>query len=268
LGELMPRLRTLICIFPLFGLMPLMGGSIEGHVTNRVTGEGMEGVTLSVWNSARTDVPSKIFSGVTGEAGAFKIDDLPDGEYMVRPDKFGFFYSSVSGPPTARISGETHIEMQMSPMVSLRGRVLDPEGKPAEGITVKLSGTQDTMTDEDGVFSFENVRPGSWKLSATPKPQTEAKEEERIVTTYYPSLVERGQAQSIKVEDVDLFGYDIHLRTARARRIRGVVIGPDKSPEANATVVLTKRPSEAPTVMLWRLFAGQLPGDKPQRSIY
>ena len=179
----MPRLRTLICMSPVFVLMPLLGGSIEGRVTNRVTGEGMEGVTLSVWSSSRTDAPAKTFSGITVEAGAFKIVDIPEGEYVVRPDKYGFFYSHAGGPPTALVSGETHIEIQMSPTVSLRGRVLDPEGKPVEGITVKLTGTQDTVTDEDGVFLFENVYPGSWKLSAIPKPRTETKDEERVVTT-------------------------------------------------------------------------------------
>lgn len=243
-------LSKLICAFSSFLLMPLMGGSIEGRVTNRTTGAGIEGVRLTAWIQNGPAPPSAIHEVVTGETGEFNIDDVPDGEYLILPAKSGFISKDAAQPASLRVSGKTRVDFQMSPYPSLRGRVLDPDGKPVEGITVKVTGAPDTITDKDGLFIFEVVRPGSQQLWATPEPQAEAKNEERVVTTYYPSVVEKDQAQAIKVEDVDLFGYDIRLRTARARRIRGVVIGPDGSPEENSTVVISKRATQAPIIML------------------
>ncbi len=86
---------------------------------------------------------------------------------------------------TVKVSGDTRFDLQMFPPVSLRGRVLDPKGKPAEGIVVKLTGAPETMTNEEGASLIEDVPPGLWKLSATPV-EAELKDEERVATTYYP----------------------------------------------------------------------------------
>jgi hypothetical protein len=151
------------------------------------------------------------------------------------------------------VSGSTRFDIKMVSAVTLRGRVLDPEGKPADGIAVHLTGARNTMTDEDGSFVFENVRPGSLKLWATPNPQAKAKDDLRVVTTYYPSVVEPEQAQLVRVDGADLFGYDIRLKMAPRRRVRGVVIGADGSPEVNAAVRLLSRTPLEPKIVIWPL---------------
>jgi hypothetical protein len=259
--------RNSFLLLPLL-LTPVMGGSISGNVTNRATGEGIEGATVFVgggeicWRAGLCAVKpaGPQMEGqqvVTSEGGAFKIEGLADGEYVISPSKYGFYSLMLA---TVKVSGDTRFDLQMFPPVSLRGRVLDPEGKPAEGIVVKLtgSGAPETMTNEEGVFLIEDVRPGLWKLSATPV-EAELKDEERVVTTYYPSVIEPSQAQSIRVEDAALSGYDIRLRTARVRTIRGVVVDAEGNPEQNATVVLFKRASVAEAVV-WGL--PQLPEEK------
>jgi hypothetical protein len=137
----------------------------------------------------------------------------------------------------------------MTPRSSLRGRVLDPEGKPAAGVAVKLGFAYGESTDEKGEFVFKDLPPEVFTLSATPKPQPDAKDEDRIVTTYYPSAVDSAQAVPIKVQGVDLFGYDIGLETAPARTIRGVVIDVDGKPAAHATVSVTKPSSGIVTLI-------------------
>ncbi len=226
-------------------LAPVMGGSISGNVTNRATGEGIEGATVFVGAVKPAGPQMEGQQVVTTEAGAFKIEGLADGEYVISPGKYGFYSLMLA---TVKVSGDTRFDLQMFPPVSLRGRVLDPEGKPAEGIVVKLTGAPETMTNEEGAFLIEDVPPGLWKLSATPV-EAELKDEERVATTYYPSVVEPSQAQSIRVEDVALSGYDIRLRTARVRTIRGVVVDAEGNPEQNATVVLFKRASVAEAVV-------------------
>jgi protocatechuate 3,4-dioxygenase beta subunit len=91
----------------------------------------------------------------------------------------------------------------MIPRASLQGRVLDPEGKPAPGITVTLdSFGMSAITDEDGAFKIENLKPGTSRLSAKPKSQSQAqpKNGERTVTTYYPSIIDSTQAAWIQVQ--------------------------------------------------------------------
>ncbi len=59
-------------------LAPVMGGSISGNVTNRATGEGIEGATVFVARETRR--PSNGGKQVvTTEAGAFKIEGLAMG---------------------------------------------------------------------------------------------------------------------------------------------------------------------------------------------
>jgi hypothetical protein len=247
--------RNSFLLLPLL-LTPVMGGSISGNLTNRATGEGIEGATVFVDGGEicqRAGLCAVKPAGpqregqqvVTTEAGAFRIEGLADGEYMIALSKYGFYFLM---PAKVKVSGDTRFDLQMFPPVSLRGRVLDPEGKPVEGIVVKLTGAPETMTNEEGAFLIEDVPPGLWKLSATPV-EAELKDEERVVTTYYPSVVEPSQAQSIRVEDAALSGYDIRLRTARVRTIRGVVVDAEGNPEHNATVVLFKRASVAPAVV-------------------
>lgn len=226
-------------------LTPVMGGSVSGNVTNRATGEGIEGAMVFMGAVKPSGPQREGQQVVTTEGGAFKIEGLADGEYVISPSKYGFYSLMLA---TVKVSGDTRFDLQMFPPVSLRGRVLDPEGKPAEGVVVKLVGASpETMTNEEGAFVIEDVPPGLWKVSATPV-EAELKDEERVVTTYYPSAVEPSQAQSIRVEDAALSGYDIRLKTARVRTIRGVVVDAQGNPEQNATVVLFKRASVAEAI--------------------
>lgn len=145
----------------------------------------------------------------------------------------------AGSPIPVSANGATRWDIQLTPLASVRGRVLDPEGKPAAGVSVKGPGAQPVVTDENGEFVLEELVPGRpFTLSATPKTQPE-KDGERIVTTYYPSVVDSDQAVPILAQG-DLVGYDIRLRTAFARAIRGVVIDADGKPAAYAPVTIIK----------------------------
>jgi hypothetical protein len=240
---------------------PQYTGSISGRVTNSVTGAGIEGANvracLTLDGCFRADNSQQ---AVTDSAGTFRIDGIPDGQYIIDLAPMqGFMPAFVAqgspAPSTVHVSGDTrlNLDLQMTPFASVRGRVLDPEGKPAAGIIVKLDGTacRDCApldmkeTDEDGAFEFESVPPGfPTILSATPKrpasDQANAKDEERVVTTYYPSEVDIDQATLIKLQGLDLIGYDIRLQTALGHSIRGVVVGVDGKPARAAMVSVSK----------------------------
>jgi hypothetical protein len=245
-----------IIVAGIFTLQAL-GGSISGRLTDSVTGAGIGGVEVRacIVSSPSLGVcvndQGTIQHAVTDDLGAFRISGIPDGQYTIMPPFADGYFPTKFGPtPAVRVSGDTRFDLQMTPNASVRGRVLDPEGKPAAGIVVKFGPAGQKVTDENGEFVFQDVSSfDSFTLSATPKPQADAKDETRIVTTYYPSVVDSDRAVPIHVDGVDLFGYDIRLRTAPARGIRGVVIDADGKPAPHARVTISKRASGMVTMV-------------------
>ncbi len=218
---------------------PAASASLSGRVINSVTGAGVAGAEVSAWINDRGHAPETM----TDDTGAFRFSGIPDGSYSVMAMKDGFFPAQSSFASPVRVSGDTRFDLKMTPNATMRGRVLDPQGKPAAGVSVKFGppSVPVSVTDEKGEFVFEDVPPiGAFTLSATPNSQPDAKDEERIVTTYYPSVVDSTQAAPINVHGEDLFGYEIRLRTAPARRIRGAVIDVDGKPAPHAEVSVFK----------------------------
>jgi 5-hydroxyisourate hydrolase-like protein (transthyretin family) len=257
----LPRVNLFASVTGLFLSAPLLfaqgsGGSISGHVTNSVTGAGIEGAKVQAActpdNACFPGKPSQ--RGVTDSAGAFRLAGIPDGRYALLAQKDGLLQKRSSDSEfMLSVSGDARFDVQLTPFAKLSGRVVDPEGKPVAGLrvqleqgerrdTIILAGEYDKVspkvTNQDGAFVFENVHPGIYTLLAQVKPRAEGKDGERTVTTYYPSVVYPEQASSIQVQGVDLFGYEIRLRTAPARTIRGIVLDPEGKPASQVSVKL------------------------------
>ena len=140
-----------------------------------------------------------------------------------------------------RVEGDAHVDATLTPFASVHGRVTDPEGKPAAGVTVQMTPLFDstTVTDAEGNFGFSKLRPGSYTLAAKPK-EAQSRNGERLVTTYFPSDADLEDAEPIVVAGVDLFGYEIRLKAAAVHALHGVVTGADGKPVAHAVVNLLK----------------------------
>lgn len=220
------------------------GASISGRVTNSVTGAGVAGAKLTACPANACYGPESRKEAVSDEEGGYRIDGIPDGQYFVGAVADQGFSPNRS-LPNLRVSGDTRLDIPITPLANVRGKVLDPDGKPAAGITVNIPmlgvlGQQ--VTDENGEFVFENLAPLSYTISATPPAGRGPAPQDgtRVVTTYYPSVVDSSQAVRIQVQGVDLFGYDIRLRTALARTVRGRVIDVDGKPAPHASVTIFK----------------------------
>lgn len=74
-------------------------GNVSGTVTNSVTGEPMDFVTVQIFNAA-TGKPLQI-SGVTDDDGVFTLNNIPDGKYLVKISNVG----SVNQERPVSISG-------------------------------------------------------------------------------------------------------------------------------------------------------------------
>jgi len=125
-----------------------------------------------------------------------------------------------------------------APGSTLRGRLLDGDGRPMPGIRVQLLrlrylGIYETDTDREGRFAFENVRPTLYAIMAKPgEPIAGA-------PTYYPGVVDRLQAIPIAIPSgAELAGYEFRLAASPAFRVRGTVLDESGAPVPGARVAL------------------------------
>jgi hypothetical protein len=233
-------------MFAITAVAPLLcaqgTGSISGLITNSITGAGVEGVKVRAacapGGAARC--PDADASAVTDTVGAFRLSALPGGHYLMFAEKDGFSLAQASVPvATVSAPGDARFDMKLIPLASLQGRVVDPEGKPVAGVTVQFGRTT-AVTNDVGAFALQKLSPATSQLWTKVKPQPYGKDGERLVNTYYPSAIDAEQALPIPVQGVDLSGYEIRLRTAPARTVRGVLLDSEGSPVPHATVELAK----------------------------
>jgi len=92
------------------------------------------------------------FWTVTDSLGAYSLDGLPDGEYMIRSGTQGSYQS-------ARISARTGVDyadlvVHQNSSTVTEGQVLTTTGEPLEGVTVlpNILGQPSVLTDNDGRF--------------------------------------------------------------------------------------------------------------------
>jgi hypothetical protein len=230
-------------------VMLLVGGTIDGRVTNGVTGEGVSGALVTF-----LDRGSHPFKATTDSTGAYHLAGLDDGVYRGEATKSGFSqYRSgasladmVTGGGGIRVSGDVpaHMDAQLQPWGAIRGHVVDEEGKPAAGVQVEISRGPDreAFTDERGEFSFEELFAGSYTVVAKPKPAARLRDDgERVgvVPVYYPSATQLADASPVDVKwGAPAAGLEIRLKSVPVRRVTGTVIDTTGKPAAKAMVRL------------------------------
>jgi hypothetical protein len=149
-------------------------GRIDGRVVDHESGQGIEGVTVTI---VGTD-----FTAKTGGDGAFLFRDVPPGEYEVRSEHEAY------SPQVNRftLAGDEFLEVSLRllrtgaefrPVQSdaaaaappsgaaarIFGRVLSNEnGKAVSGVVVSIAGTElRRETDGNGVFAFTDLPAGT-----------------------------------------------------------------------------------------------------------
>jgi protocatechuate 3,4-dioxygenase beta subunit len=233
--------------------------SLSGRVVNSVTKAGIPGVELSFCRMHPRSVDSGGLitvcdpapgSGVTDDTGSFHAAGIAEGRYLVTPAPMEGFGPPIAPPPFT-ISGDTRRDLELTPLAAVHGRVLDPEGNPAEGVVVRLLGLDFAgcyscntkavkTTDAIGEFVLTDVPPGDSMILTASKKVQDTQAEEKIVITYYPSAIDRDLAQRIHIEGTDVFGYDIKLRSVPAHGIRGIVLDAAGNPVPKALVSIVK----------------------------
>jgi protocatechuate 3,4-dioxygenase beta subunit len=232
-------------------------GAIEGTVVDSA-GMGIAGASVYFGQTDGTH-----YETTTDAAGLFRITGVNRGEYGSHFEKDGFvpYYSGsdpMAKPVRAGFGQDTAgLRIELSAFGSLRGRVLDPDGNPVARASVDLAVAGTETTDDQGRFTFEKLKPGTYSLMArvseqTPKAaagRTQARTEPRteMVPTWFPSAAQSGLAERILIRGgAQLSGYDIRLRTAPVFRVRGKVLDAGGKPLSGAMVTVSGGPSDAP----------------------
>jgi hypothetical protein len=251
-------------------------GAVEGTVINPVTGAGIAGAKV-VFSSG----PRSQYESTSDATGHFRIAGMAPGTYRPSAEKDGFASPPldfnplnsllVSGVRVAAGPDPLKLDLKLIRLNTVGGRVFSPDDKPLAGAEVSLypNVTADmAVTDKEGRFSLNEIRPGSYKLLAKPPASAvpvEAKDGTRtaIVPTYYPSAADPSQAQPIVLRGETAPEYDIQMLSAVVHRVRGIVVGEDGKPVPDVELTLFRTPEGVQDAMA----LGRMRGDPASFAI-
>jgi hypothetical protein len=203
--------------------------------------------------------PNKTYVTKADKDGVFEIYDVPPGKYFVEPEipsgwminRFWLRYSrsivgAGGGEPEMKSPAQIAITLEPRKHASLyivftvdnsvRGRVLDPKGRPMDRVCVHLLRPEQekygpmSCTDEEGRFEITQIPEGEYVLAANADGKPSA--DEPFHKVYYPHVLERENAAVInvgpgtKIENLDI----VVPKLEETITIEGVLLYSDGNP--------------------------------------
>lgn len=233
---------------------PLLTGtaSIHGRVIDAHSGEPIEGAEVRLVDTT-IETETKEFRGRTvatrqfarssktlsGNDGSYAFDGIRDGTYRLFVTH-RMFLPSCRGPALVRsqcdvitIATDQRISdatMSLSPGGIIRGRILDKDGRPIEGATIKpefsdplTQSANSVMSGADGRFEIRSLPPGQALVRIDPPGGQPAWH--RVM--YYPGVHARDEAQPVTTEAGKIVEIEISLRDIPTATIRTTLSGPE-----------------------------------------
>jgi hypothetical protein len=245
-------------------LMPLRLASqtIEGRVTNAVTGNGIPGVKVGIFPA--DGPPANGYSIATDAQGGFRIESVKGGAYRAIYSAAGF--SPVPAPgdlpaafPVGNGAEPVRLDVKLQPLATISGRVLDATGKHVPNASIWLIRQEtwcmppechpdhrDSKSDENGVFTIRDLPPGPWLVAATAPPSwgpPQPRGDERLgwAQTFYPGVIDPQLAEAVMLRPGgQQWTADIKLAAVSVHRIVGRLLDPDGEPVPKASVMWSK----------------------------
>lgn len=212
--------------------------SLSGTVTNLATGEPIRRALVHVNGPVQ-------LSAFTGADGRFQITGVPEGQTFVTAEKPGFFddQSVQPGVPNFGVNvgpGTNEFHLRLTPEARIRGRVLDTDGEPIEGLQVEILGQEIVEghkqlqtrlignTDEKGNYRVEGLTPGPYFVRTMVHPvfaESWATSGNAYAPQYYPNGSDLSSAQGLELKPGQDAEADFTLHAAATSTISGVVAG-------------------------------------------
>lgn len=245
-------------------------GTVEGDVTDSVTHKPIAGARVRLQAGERV-----LFTGCDGN-GRFQFQPVPLGDGFVLADQPG--YPGISQPPIpAPLSpGKTRVQVHilLQPYGVISGRITDPAGVPAEGVTVELlqlrpvhpkpgspadagnppefAPARATLGDnlmvaianskanDLGEYRFAGLAPGSYYVYAWTD-EDPADQEPVTLRTYYPRAIQPESASPVAVSaGQEVSNIDIQAVRQIPRRIAGRLVPTVYSPKGHSFPIRTE----------------------------
>jgi len=186
-------------------------GLIEGFVMERLAdrNEPAEGVTVAVDESQ---------TAVTDKDGHFRFSDVPEGRHKVAlavhelPAEFDAG-KTIESAVIVLPSKTVRTDLDVIRLSSIQGSIAYPKDTQIDAIVVRLlPGTQYTTPDEQGTFTFYNIRAGKYTISL----------DEKTLPNF--SVLTRPATVAVTVADGGpttpvLFGFEIHKPEKPVRNV-------------------------------------------------
>jgi hypothetical protein len=250
--------------------------AVEGHIVNALTGVDIPAATVNLVAAGTV-----AYSAVTDDRGHFRIPAVKPGLYTANYTARGFtpipnfaidenferecghcFLKERGGEPF-QINDDIvppHLEVKLSPLAGISGRVLDESGLPVPHARVQFHWGENWLcsipsclgvfhsvdTDENGEYRITGLDlPGAWLLSAIPPSQElrEGRENSDLarVQTFYPGVIDPRLAVRVMLRaGSDIPNLDIRLAAVPVHQVRGVVVDTHGNPVSGAAVTLTR----------------------------
>ena len=225
--------------------------SIEGRVTNALTGEALRRVALSLTGPGRVTAESD-------ETGHFAFQGLNLGSYSLTADRAGYARqtygargSSTSGTTLVLVAGQQmkDIFFKLAPAALISGHVLDEDGEPPPANTVAMAfqssyqrGVRQwlpvgqAVVNDLGEFRIPSLAAGSYLVAAVnaqsvvstavSAQQPGDKPERAYVLTFFPSATDATNATPVQIAaGAEAAGTAIRLQRVNTVRISGKVAG-------------------------------------------
>jgi hypothetical protein len=236
----------LLCALLLF-TGALLAQSVEGVVTSAADSQPLSGVKVQIERAGKATAET-----LSDGQGSFRFEGIQPGDYTASFSKSGFRQPERTAPArrpfhVAAGSAAIHLDARMTPLGKLSGRVLDANRRPMPHAGVQLLVSGDftgelSKADDNGNFSFANIDPGIYTLSArAPKdaapPPPSGDQRLGWVRTWYPSVADRfGGAKISIAPGAEVTGQDIELRAVPAHRLRGRLLDTRGEPASHVAV--------------------------------
>lgn len=135
-----------------FSVSAITNGNIAGVVKSN-DGKPLQGVKISIDGMVSRET-------VSDENGCYAFDEIPQGDYNLSAEKFG--YNKIANriiTVAPEVTADGNITMYEMTQVAFSGTVKDVNGNPVSGASVCIKGYADyrTFTDADGKYMFEKV---------------------------------------------------------------------------------------------------------------